>query len=407
MIDKKEMKKLKLFVCAGESSGDLHAAHIIECLHKQLPSDIDLEAWGMGGKNLQAQKIELIQDSTNLGVIGIAEILKKLFFFIGLEQRLIQEIKKRKPDFALLVDYPGLNLRLAKKIKEVLPSCKVLFYVAPQVWAWNKKRLYKIPKLVDKLYPILPFEEELHRQVGTNTKFLGNPSANVLSQLNKNFNRSEYLKSVNLDPALPVISLFPGSRPRTTLLVLPEMLQAIKLLNKKFPQVQFVLVKSSTADFAQISQIINQAELTDYKLKVLDYQHNHSVLLSSTVSWMASGTVTLEGACANTPLIIGNRESWIYYLMFKHFIKINVTGFKDARIIGLPNLIAGEIICPEILQHDCCAQQWAGITEEWLSNPKELARIKKDLKEKVIDKLQPELDPAYEIAKDIWYMFGE
>ncbi|MDX1919695.1 MAG: lipid-A-disaccharide synthase [Candidatus Caenarcaniphilales bacterium] len=400
-------KTLNLFVCAGESSGDLHAAHVVECLHKQLPADINLEIWGMGGKKLQDQNIDLVQDSTDLGVIGIAEILKKLFFFIDLERRLIEEIKKRKPDFALLIDYPGLNLRLAAKIKKVLPTCKVLFYVAPQVWAWNKKRIYKIPKIVDKLYPILPFEEALHKSVGTNVKFLGNPSANVLNELSKTFNRSQYLESVGLDFSMPLISLFPGSRPRTTSLVLPDMLQAAKILGKKFPKIQFVLVKSSTAELGQIKRLVEEAEMGDCKFVVLDYPHNHSVLLSSTVAWLASGTVTLEAACANTPLIVGNRESWIYFLMFKHFIKINVTGFKDARIIGLPNLIAGEIICPEILQHDCNAEQWAGITENWLSNPEELAKIKKNLKEKVIDQLQPELDPAHEIAKDILLMFGE
>jgi lipid-A-disaccharide synthase len=388
--------ELNLFICAGEASGDSHGAEIILALKELLnasDSNINLKAWGMGGAKLKEAGLEIIQDSTNLGIIGIADIIKNLLFFIQLEKRLIQELIDRKPQIALFIDYPGLNLRLAKAIKKHLPNCKIIYYVAPQVWAWNEGRLKQIPNLVDRLFPILPFEEELHKKAGTSVKYVGNPSAWIIGQVEKIFDKQKFFDFMGFDSSKPLIGIFPGSRKREIDYMLPVFLEAAKELNKTNPEIQFLLVRANSIKQKKIEEYLKKHKIKEDLIKVSDSKYNHYILKGLDIAWLTSGTVTLEAACCETPLILGYRENplyWPFYLLVRKIDKI-----------GLPNIIADENICPELLQEDCIVENWVNITKQWLSEPELLDNIKKDLREKVKAKLKPELDPTLYIAQEI------
>lgn len=387
------MKSISLFVSAGEVSGDKHGAEVIESIKHQVSESIEINTWGMGGKKLKEQGVELIQDSTGLGVIGGADVIKKLPFFLTLEQRLIKEIQKRKPDIALLIDYPGLNLRLAAAIKKHVPFCKVIFYVAPQVWAWNPKRIYKLPDLVDRLFPILPFEEVLHSQHGTSTKYVGNPTAWEVNQIDPNFNSYEFKKSLGFNPDLPLIGIYPGSRNREIDYMLPVFLKAARELKAQRPNVQFVLVQSNSIKTEKIKKYFQKYSIHDDLIKIESYDKNLLILKSLDIAWLKSGTVTLEAACCETPLILGYREFPLFWKIYTYLRKTDK--------IGLPNIIAGGFVCPELLQENCTPENWVNVTERWLNKPEELQQIRENLKELVKDPLHPEVNPSEVIAHEI------
>lgn len=387
------MKSLNLFISAGESSGDTHAAEVIFSLKEQMPEGSTLHAWGMGGPKLKEAGVELIQDSSNLGVIGAIEVIKKLPFFLQLEKKLIAEIKKRKPDVALLVDYPGLNLRLAAAIKKELPFCKVVYYVAPQVWAWNPGRIKKIPALVDRLFPILPFEEPLHKEYGTSAKYVGNPSAWSIAQLDGWFKREDFLTYYGFDPNKPIVGIFPGSRNREIEFMLPVLLEAAKQLKAKIPDVQFLMVRANTITEDKIKQYFQQAAIEPDLIKIHTSDKNHYVLKSVDVAWLTSGTVTLEAACCEVPLILGYKENPLFFEVYLRIRKIDK--------IGLPNIIANEMVCPELLQDNCTSVKWVSITENWLLKPEEREAMKQKLRDKVKSKLNASLNPAIQIAHEI------
>ncbi len=385
-------KSLNLFVSAGEASGDLHGAEVIHFLRYCAPEDMNLQIWGMGSKKLAEAEVEIIHDSSELGIIGVADVVKKLPTLFQLESKLIAEIKARKPDVALFVDYPGLNLRLAAAIKKHLPFCKVVFYVAPQVWAWNKARIKKLPGLVDRLLTILPFEEELHREAGTSARFVGNPSSWWMDNLELP-EREEILQAAELNPEKPVIGIFPGSRNREIDFMLPVFLQAAKQLHEKKPDIQFVMVRARTITSEKLKAHFEALEVPEKLIKIEEPDNNYAILRSVDIAWLTSGTVTLEAACGGTPLILGYRENPIF---FKGYLFLRLTDK-----IGLPNIVAQDFVCPELLQEDCTPEKWVEITESWLDTPGKLAEIKNTLLQRVANPLKASVNPAYNVAQEI------
>ena len=383
-----------LFISAGEASGDNHGADVIRSLKILAKDKFKLSIWGMGGSALKDEGIEILQDSSNLGIIGIADVIKKLPQLWRLENNLINEIKKRKPDVALLIDYPGLNMRLAAKIKKLVPHCKVIFYIAPQVWAWNSGRIRKIPKIVDRLLTILPFEEKLHQEAGTSAKFVGNPSAWVINQL-KDLDQDEVIRYMGLNPDKPVIGIFPGSRDREIDFMLPVLLESAKALKAKNPKVQFLLIKAPTISQEKIDKFFKLHQISDDLIKVKSAEKNTNlfVLQSVDFAWLTSGTVTLEAACALTPLILGYRENPIFWRGYLFVRQISQ--------IGLPNIIAGEEVCTELLQENCTPEKWVEITEKWLSSEEKVKATKELLKTKVKDVLETAINPADRVAGEI------
>lgn len=387
------LSKIRVFVSAGEVSGDKYASYILDsCKELIKDKELTLEAWGMGGSYLK-NHMEIIQDSTNMGIVGIVNIIKHLPFFWQLENKLKKLLLERQPDIALLVDYPGLNLRLAKFIRKHIPHCKITYFVAPQVWAWNKKRINLLPKIIDRLLVILPFEEKLHKDAGTSARYVGNPSAYIL-QSRPPIDKNSLYEKYNLDKNKKTIAIFPGSRNKEIKCMLPMFLQAAQDLIKLHDSVQFVMVQAPSIQDKIIKTYFDKHKIPKDLIKVLPSSENYNAMEISDIGWLKSGTNTLECACTKTPLILGYKGSFLNWILYLILRRINY--------IGLPNIIANDKICPELLQNDCISKNWVDITNQWLSKPEILKEQSNKIQKQVLEKLNSQSSsPFQEVAKEI------
>ncbi|MBI1859070.1 MAG: hypothetical protein HYR97_08180 [Candidatus Melainabacteria bacterium] len=286
--------------------------------------------------------------------MGLTEVIKKLSLYVNLEKELLFKLQIYRPDILILVDFPGFNLRLTKKIKKVLPDTKIVYYFPPQVWAWNQGRTKILAKYCDLVLCGLPFEEEFHRQRGVNAYYIGSPIVNEHTE----FDRTKVRSELGISNGSTLIGLFPGSRKSE--------------IHYMFP------VKHSYDNLHE-------------KIKVLPPGNNHKLLSACDFAWLTSGTVTLEAALYETPMILGYRGNAINYILYLILKRINM--------IGLPNIILGEKIVPELIQSEATPDNYYQNTKEWLEVPGHVGKIKESLK-KVKEKLSDK-NASREAAKKI------
>ncbi|MDX1920532.1 MAG: lipid-A-disaccharide synthase [Candidatus Caenarcaniphilales bacterium] len=388
------MTSLNLFISSGSQSNDAYTQQVIKSLQEQMPPDAGLKLWGIGGQELKKQNVEIIQDSSIFDLNDPISFLKNIFSLIALENKLIQELKTRKPDMALLVNNSIVNLRLAALIKKHIPFCKVIYYIAPQVWAWNEKRIKEIPNLIDRLLTVLPFEEPLHREFGTSAKFIGHPAVwELIEEDGKSFNRKKFLSSLEINNSNKVIALCPGSKQREIEQMLPVFIEAAKDLIKRQAKLDFVLVRASSIEKELINKILKQNAAPKGLFKMVDNQDLYKTLKSAEVAWCHAGTVTLQAAYCETPSIIAFKEHpWIWKLIQK---------LRRITFMGLPNIIAGGTICPELIQENCKHEKLSLTTLEFLDSTEGLKDLKAALAEKVKDFFVFDLNPASIVAHEI------
>lgn len=371
---------MKLFFVTGESSGDIHAASLLNELYKILPKE-HLIVKAIGGKYLQDAGAEIYFDCKHLGSMGLTEVISKLPMYLNLERELLFELSTFRPDVLILVDFPGFNLRIAQKIKKKSPDTKVVYYLPPQVWAWNQSRTKLLSKYCDLVLCGLPFEEDFHKIRGVNAFYVGNP---IVSEL-ESYNRDELRNQFGLSKSDVLVGLFPGSRTSEIHYMLPVLLKASSLLCNVRPNYRFMLAQASTISNLEttVKDILNKNDLTKVgdKIKILPPGNNHKLLCASDFLWLTSGTVTLEAALYETPMILGYKGNAINYLLYLILKRVNM--------IGLPNLIVGEKIVPELLQYDATPDNYYQTTKEWIEVHGHLQKIKTNLKkvrEKITDK---------------------
>ncbi len=219
------MKK-KILIIAGEASGDLHASGLIRELKKLNP---EIEVFGIGGSKMRETGVELIYNMERFSLMGFSGVLKRLNFFRKMMNSIVSFAEKRTPDFAILVDYPGFNLRLAQKLKK--KGIPILYYISPQIWAWGGKRLEKIKKLVNKILVFFPFEEKIYNDAGVDVEFIGHP---LLELVKPTLNPEEYRRRMNVGKKDILLGLLPGSRIQEVEKILPVMLHTCIILKKRF-----------------------------------------------------------------------------------------------------------------------------------------------------------------------------
>ena len=318
-----------LLVIAGEDSGDMHAADVIRAL-KQTRSDITV--WGIGGEKLRAEGMELLHDTREMDVMGFVEVFKRYPFFKRTFDEVLAEADKRKPDAALLVDYPGFNLRLARELKK--RGIKVLYYVCPQVWAWNRGRIPKMAKIIDRLMVIFPFEVAVFKDVDLKVDFVGHPMVDELREF----------RTKEPEP-LPwggrtKIALLPGSRKQEITYILPRLLEAAKLIEDWRSDVCF-LIPVPERRLALVEAILQTAAKAPRNVSILAGRARE-VLKQADAAFVASGTATLEAALLRCPTVLVYRVSFLNYLFARALIRI--------PRVGIANIIAGKEIMPERLQ---------------------------------------------------------
>lgn len=349
----------KIFISAGEASGDLNGASVAAALRNIRP---DIRISGMGGEMMRAAGVEIVYDIADLGIMGIVEIAKSLPKLFRLRDFLADWLARERPDVLVVIDYPGFNTRLAKVAKRL--GIPVISYISPSAWAWGRGRAKEVAETVTKVAAIFPFEADVYRQAGADVVFVGHP---LLDIVKPSLPKEEAYRLFGADPARPVVLLMPGSRLQEIDKLLPVMLAAMEKVAERVPDCQIFLPVAST-----ISREILQNIIDGYKLEVrLTSGNNYDLMNIGTVAIAASGTATLEAAIMGLPTVIVYKVATLTYLLGKMLVKI--------PHIGLPNIVAGRPIVPELLQGEASAANIARETLPIVTDPAVRGRMAADL----------------------------
>jgi lipid-A-disaccharide synthase len=323
--------KRRALIIAGETSGDHHGAGLIRAARKIDPG---LSFFGVGGPLMKSAGCEILIPHDQLMVTGLVEVIAHFPTI----RRAFNQIKSlltghQPPDLLVLIDYPDFNLRLARHAQSA--GVPVLYYVSPQVWAWRKKRIYKIAKVVDRLAAILPFESEIYKGLDIEVEYVGNP---LLDEMEIIRNRTEYLNGQGIEPTVPVIGLFPGSRQNEIRYNLDTIIKAAQSIYRSKPQANFLL---PLAPFLDRDIFIRR--LTKSSLPVTIVQDNiYDVANASDAVIAVSGTVTLQVALTKTPMVIIYKAAPITHFIASRMVKV--------PHIGLVNIVAGSGVVKEFIQ---------------------------------------------------------
>jgi lipid-A-disaccharide synthase len=324
----------RVLLVAGEASGDLHGGFLVQELQRQLPG---VEIAGVGGDHLRARGIDILADVRVLSAAGLVEIISSLRRHHRVMELLKHQMDHQRPDVVVLIDYPGFNLFVAKEAKK--RGIPVFFYIAPQVWAWGKGRAKKMERLIERLAVIFPFEEAIFNAHGRDfARYVGHP---LVDELHVSGTREQIRQRHGLSPDQPLLVLMPGSRRAEVRMLLPAMLQAAQQL--KCDGWQVVLLKASTIDRSYFELVSGDRALPIPLIEGDAY----NLLHAADAGVIASGTATLEAALLGCPHVILYRFSRLTYLIAKLVI--------GRRIIGLPNVILGRPLFPELIQRDVTA----------------------------------------------------
>lgn len=265
-------------------------------------------------------------------VMGIWEVLKNYSWFKKQFEIMLQEVREMKPEVLLLIDYPGFNLRFAKAVRAALPDIRIVYYVSPQVWAWNKKRIPVMAELLDRMICLFPFEVDIYREAGLRSDFVGHPLVDELEE--------KRIEGVQRDEVL--VGLFPGSREREVARLLPMMLKTAKRLREKRPDLRFEVPAASEKLALQIRDEVEKAEVEDWV--EVSVGQSHSLMQRACCGVLASGTATLEAAYYGLPYCLVYRVAPLTYFIAKLVVKI--------EFIGIVNILAKKKVVEEFIQGD-------------------------------------------------------
>jgi lipid-A-disaccharide synthase len=313
-----------IFISAGEESGDLHGAALARALRERFPQARFI---GLGGARMQAEGVKLLAGLNELAVMGFAEVIRHLPFFIKLRKQVFETLAQEQVDLVIPIDYPGFNLRLARHAKA--SGIPVLYYIAPQVWAWHKSRVRDLARDADEVAVVLPFEEDFLRRGGVNARFVGHP---LLDRAEPAQPRDAWARANGLDPDRPILALFPGSRAQEVRRHLELFQAAADLVVARRPDVQPVVGIPGGIDRALYAGA--RWPLVESAGGLLQY---------ATAAIAKSGTTTLEAGLALTPLVVVYRMNAASYALARRVVKV--------PHIALANLIAEDRVAPEFVQN--------------------------------------------------------
>lgn len=349
----------KLLIVAGEASGDLHGGKVVAELKKKRP---DIELIGTGGRVLESAGTRLYYRVEEMAVIGFWEVAKRYGYYKGIFDTIVRKLDEERPDAVFLVDYPAFNLKVAKEAK--LRGIRVLYYIAPQVWAWKKKRIRKIKAFVDELICLFPFEVAFFKREGMDAHCFGHP---LVETAVPTLTKSEVCTKWGLDGNKRLISLLPGSRRNEILKHLPLLLKVAEILGGKFPDLQFAIPLAPTVRREELREGLSRSSVAVH----LVGNDTYNIVGHADFALVASGTATLETALLGTPMLIYYRVSAATYAIGKYLLGIET--------VGLPNIVAGREIVPEMIRHFTSAEDLANVAERYLANPEEYLCVKRNL----------------------------
>ena len=369
------MKNLKLFVIVGEASGDRIASDLLENISK----DIKIEIYGTGGKYLRNIGQKQYYSIDNLEIIGIDGLIKKSISLINIYKTLLHELDQINPDIVLLVDYPGFNIHFARAAKK--KGFKIVYYVAPQIWAWGRNRIYKLKNSVDLLLSILPFEDKIFSEVGIKTIYTGNPIISKINYLYKT--KSDLFNNISLDPSLYTIAILPGSRKNEIKNHMPIIAKTISQLK----DYQYIICKSNEIPHELIEEYVK----VDKRLKIIEGL-TYDCVKYADFAWVCSGTATLETAIINTPMLIFYKTTFLTHFLAKFFLKI--------PYIGLPNIISCKKVIPELIGGKMTSNNITQTFNNLKKNTSIQVSYLKDIKEKLLVQNFDPIEYAGDVVKE-------
>jgi len=348
-----------IMILAGEPSGDIHGGHLCRELKNISPG---IQLFGMGGPKMEEAGFEVVHRIGETGVVGFWEVYKELGKYWKIFKKMVAVMEERRPDAVILIDYPGFNIRFARKAHQL--GIKVYYYISPQLWAWGQWRIKKIRRYVDKMLVIFPFEKEFYNSHGIEAEFIGHP---LIGTLNLDLSKEECQKHLGITSS-PVIGLLPGSRRGEIEKIMPILIETAKILQEKIPEAKFILPIASI----ELRPLIeDQLKQTSVKIRTREGS-GKEIIVASDLLILASGTVTLEASVYLTPMIIVYKISFFSWLMGKILIKI--------PFIGLVNIVRGQKIIPEFIQYQARPEAVAQAGLEILTQPKIRERMIGELK---------------------------
>ena len=329
------MQKM-LFVLAGEVSGDMHAAGVIAELLKARP---DIKVFGIGGQKLRKLGANLLYDTAQMSIMGIVDVLKHAAFLRRVIRDLKEAVHREKPFAAFLVDYPGMNLMMARFFHQL--GIPVIYYISPQVWAWKEGRVKAIRAHVDRLLVIFDFEVEFFRRHGIKAEFVGHPVIEELAEVTLP-SRELFFKKHALSSEIRLVGLLPGSRKQEITHIFPEMLKAARLLSSKYPAV-FLFGRAPNLD-EEAYRVLSQSR----DLSVINCSA-YEVMQYSELALVTSGTATFESLCFGVPMIVVYRTGRLNYMIGRQLVKLK--NISLANIVA-KGLMSGDRAVPELIQHE-------------------------------------------------------
>lgn len=337
-------EKYKIMLVAGETSGDIHTAALVESLRQQAP-EITFEFFGATGERMRSSGVKTIIKADELSIVGLLEIARALPMFWRAFQKLKAAARSENPDAVILTDFPDFNLKLARSLKKL--GFPIVYYVSPQIWAWREYRLRIIKKYIDLLLTILPFEKEWYARRGfSNVAFVGNPLA---GEVRAETSKKEFCLKYDLNANEKIIALLPGSRGREIARILPVMLETVSQMAASDETLQFVVALAADRHKATVQAIIEQAKIIRLpKILKIVAGATRDALNAADAAAVTSGTATLETAIIGTPMAIVYKTSAINYSLLRPLITV--------PHFGLVNLIAEKRLATELIQGDFTAK---------------------------------------------------
>jgi lipid-A-disaccharide synthase len=352
------MPEKSILISAGEASGDMYAAHLATALRKRVP----VHFFGMGGPRMREAGVEIVADYREVHVLGITEVLAKIPSIARVLGLLSREARRRKPALAILTDFPGFHLRLARKLKsQGVPS---VYFICPQFWAWRPWRANLVRRRFVRGLCIFPFEQEWYRARGVTADFIGHP---LVGEVRATRSREQFAADNGLDSARPIVAILPGSRPGEFRQHLPRILPACASVGPS-RRAQFVLALAPGLTAAEIAPYLQ----SDFPMKVVEGA-TYDAVAAADLAIVSSGTATVETALLGTPMIVVYRVAPFTAAVARRLVR--------TPMFAMVNLIAGRRVVPELIQDDLTPERLAMETARLLDSPAERDRMREDLAE--------------------------
>ena len=350
-------------ISCGEPSGDLYAAALAREIRALEP---DAAITGFGGERLRAAGAALISDFSGLSVTGLLEAARVLPRSYAIYKRLVADATRTRPDVFVAIDFPDFNLRLARAMRSL--DVPVVYYVSPQIWAWRKGRMKSMKRLAERVLVIFPFEEDIYKAAGVPVTFVGHP---LLELTGTPQPRERFLARYGLEPADPIVALLPGSRRNEVREILPGLARAARLIQQAIPRVQFVVARAPHLADELFAPLHAQAAGSPLTVAIVD-GHADEVLAAASVALVASGTVTVQAALHECPMVVVYRLSALTYRLGRPFVHVDT--------FAMANLVAGRKVVPELIQDDFTPESVAREALKVLNDPAAAARVRLDLR---------------------------